>query len=114
MTPETFAAWMTEKFGRDECEDILNHGIDAGFPGLLTTHDCVRLFDRYASEIWALAVEIAGDLDESVTTFIGGFRRADMLDDWDTFRNLLVWFAAEEYARRIADGYPVAAQGDAA
>ena len=34
---------------------------------------------------------------------IGAFGRADMLDDWTTFKALMVWFACEERARELED-----------
>jgi hypothetical protein len=37
----------------------------------------------------------------NVADMSAGFRRADMLDDIATFKNLMVWFACETNARQI-------------
>jgi hypothetical protein len=101
----TFRQWLKDNLDAGQLRDLANHGADAGWPGLIYTSDTVKLFDQFGDEIWELAVEQAEQLGEgNVATMIGGFRRADMLDSLDTFKNLMVWFAAEEYARQLTDG----------
>ena len=39
---------------------------------------------------------------KNVAELISVFRRADMLDDIATFKNLMVWFACETLAQEIA------------
>jgi hypothetical protein len=97
---KTFRAWFKANLA-DSARDIAGHGADGGFPGITYTRDCVKLFDRYGDEIWAMAVEQAEDMGENVGTMIAGFRRKDMLDSLDSFKNLMVWFACEELAREL-------------
>lgn len=88
----------------DSIEDIANHGADAGYPWLTYTVDTVRLFDRYGDEIREIARHEAEAMGcKNVAEFIAGFRREDMLETLDTTKNLLVWFAAETYARQIME-----------
>lgn len=102
-TPATFREWMIANLA-DSLGDIASHGADSGWGGLTYTRDCVELFDQYGSEIWELAVQQAEDMGcKNVADMIAGFTRADMLGDLDTFKNLMVWFAAEEYARQITE-----------
>lgn len=94
-----FRAWFRARLG-ESAEDIARHGADAGFPHITYTRDCVRIFDRFADEIWEMAVDEAEALGcKNVAALIAGFNRADMLADFDQFKNLLVWFACEQVAR---------------
>ena len=98
------ATAMFEGWELGQLKDLASHGADSGWPGLTYTRDCVALFDAHASTIWEMAVVMAEDMgDGNVAQMIGGFGRSDMVDDWDTFRNLMAWFAAEEIARTITD-----------
>ena len=103
-SPTTFRDWMIEQFTKEELEDIVNHGVDSGFSGLIYTKECCDLYDEHCDEIWNLAAEEAEAHGYSnVATFVGTFNRSDMANTDDGFFNLLVWFAAEHYAREILD-----------
>lgn len=107
--PKTFKAWMKQQFAQDELNDIVEHGVDGGFTGLLYTKECAELFDQYEEEIWDLAETAADEMGEkNVFTMASTFKRADMMSSIDGFKNLLVWFAAEEYARAIVESKEVA------
>jgi hypothetical protein len=72
-------------------------------PRIIYISDAVQLFDRFGAEIWEMATADADELDSrNVCEFIAGFSRADMLDDFDWFKNLMVWYACEKVARDIA------------
>lgn len=101
---KSFRAWMKGNFNKGELRDIANHGADAGWGGLTYTKDTVELFDAYGDEIWDMAYETAQDMGEpNVLTMAGKFNRADMADNLDGFKNLMVWFAAEQIAREETD-----------
>ena len=99
-TNKTFRSWFIANLS-ESARDIANHGADAGYPSITYTSDCCVIFDAYADEIWTMAQEMADDMGENVAQMIGGFRRADMLESWDTFRNLMVWFACETIAHEL-------------
>jgi hypothetical protein len=99
----TFREWFKRNL-KDNARDIANHGADAGYPHITYTHDCVKIFDRFADEIWTLAVDEAEQLgSKNVAEMIAGFQRADMLETYDQFRNLMVWYACETIAREYSD-----------
>jgi hypothetical protein len=77
------------------------HGADAGWPGFTLTLDCVQFFQDNADGIWDMAVQVAEDLGQNVGELIAGFGRKDMLDNWQTFQNLMAWFALEETGRYL-------------
>jgi hypothetical protein len=86
----------------ESARDIATHGADAGYPYITYTSHTVVIFDAYANEIWAMAVEEAEQQGlKNVAEMIAGFGRADMLGDWDQFKNLMVWYACETVAREM-------------
>ena len=98
-----FRSWFRANL-KDSAEDIANHGADAGYPLITYTSDCCAIFDRYADEIWEMAADDAEDMGcKNVAEMIAGFGRADMVGDWDTFRNLMCWYACEKVARELVD-----------
>lgn len=100
---KTFRAFMLANL-REYLSDIAEHGADCGYPWLTYTSDTVRLFEKFAPEIWEMASRESDDLGcKNVAEMIAGFNRADMLDDWSRFQNLMVWYAAETIAREYAD-----------
>jgi hypothetical protein len=99
----TFREWFKANLA-DYASDIASHGADAGYPHITYTRDCVKIFDRFADEIWTLAVDEAEQLgSKNVAEMIAGFQRADMLETYDQFRNLMVWYACETIAREYSD-----------
>lgn len=100
MAKSTIRAWVKNHLSKSDLRDINSHGADSGFGGITYTSDCVRLFDRYADEIWNMAVNEAEEMDcRNICEMISQFNRTDMLQSWDTFRNLMLWFAVETIAR---------------
>ena len=96
---KTFKAWFDTNL-KDSARDIARHGADAGYPCITYTSDCVKIFDKFGDEIWAMAVEEAESLgSKNVAEMVAGFGRADMLGSLDTFKNLMVWYACETLAR---------------
>jgi hypothetical protein len=95
---KNFRSWFKANL-RDYAQDIASHGADCGYPYITYTWDTVKIFDKFAREIWDMAVEDAGSLGcRNVCEMIAGFRRSDMIDDIDQFKCLMVWFACEKVA----------------
>ena len=100
---EQFTEWFKENLS-EQARDIAEHGADADWPCITYTADCCDLFDQFADEIWDHAVQEAEDFGcKNVAEMIAGFGRSDMLETWDTFRNLMLWYACETVARQITD-----------
>lgn len=99
---KTFRSWMRANFSTRELQEIAQRGADTGWHGLTYTSDTVKLFDRFSDEIWDMAVSDAEDMGSAnVAEFISTFRRSDMLGSIDTFKNLMVWYAAEKIAQEF-------------
>lgn len=100
----TFKDFMVAKFELQELEDMATHGTDTGWSYLTYTRDTVELHDAYESELWDLLAERANEYGaENALAFMATFNRADMAYSADGLKNLIVWFAAEHYARTIVD-----------
>lgn len=80
------------------------HGADAGWGGFTYTSDCVEFYNDNERAIWELAQEMADSMGhKSPVEMFSTFNRKDMLDDPDTFKNLLAWFALEEVGHWLDD-----------
>lgn len=59
--------------GKDNLEDLMNHGADGGFPGITYYSDTVAFFKRHRSEIVSLVNQMADDLGENPADMVAGF-----------------------------------------
>jgi hypothetical protein len=100
---KTFRDWFKVNLD-DSARDIARNGADCGFPSITMTRDTVEIFDAFADEIWEMARQDAEEMgSKNVAEFIAGFGRADMLETFDTFKNLMVWYACEKIARETEE-----------
>lgn len=83
--------------------DAGSYGADAGWSGFSYTSDCVEFFEANAEAIWDMLAEDAEGFGYNVAGFVAGFQRADMLDSYDGFRNLLAWYALEKVGQWLND-----------
>jgi hypothetical protein len=98
---------IKQRTGADEepsiLEEIANHGADAGWSGFTYTNDCVEFYEAHKEIIWQMLREDANSMGyNNVIAMVATFSRSDMLDDEDSFKNLLAWYALEEVAGRYA------------
>jgi hypothetical protein len=95
---------MEEELG-SYIEDIVEHGVDAGYPNLSYYSDTIKLYDKYNEEIWDALYEDYESFGDSkhVLELISKFNIADNVNDDASFKNLLVWYMAERTAREIMD-----------
>ena len=99
-----FETWFKANL-KDYQEDIANHGADGGFPKITYISDTCKIFDRFADQIWDMAVEDAEAMGyKNVAAMIADFGRGDMLDDINCFKNLMVWYACERLAHQLTEG----------
>ena len=100
----TFKDFLIAKFELQELQDMASHGTDSGWAYLTYTRDTVELHDAYEQELWDLLSDEAEQYDaDNTLAFMATFGRADMAFSADGLKNLIVWFAAEHYARMIVD-----------
>ena len=97
----TFKDWLLENL-EEELKDIATHGCEGGFTGLIYYHETSLLYDTYQKEIWEMLSEDAESFgDGNVLSFITSLNGSKNVEDEVTFKNLLVWYAAERLADQI-------------
>ena len=100
---KSFQNWFKANL-KEHAQDIASHGADAGYPYITYTAHTVKIFDKFADEIWDLAVEDAEAMGyKNVAAMIAEFGRSDMLSSIDSFKNLMVWYACEKFAQQLTD-----------
>jgi hypothetical protein len=94
-----FSQWFTENLS-EFARDISEYGADGGFPHITYTSDCVKVYDRFESDIYEALNSDAEDMGHNnVEEMIAMFGRSDMLSWPEGRKNLLVWYMCEREAR---------------
>ena len=100
---EKFKAWFAEHLGVI-AQDIAQHGADCGFQYITYVRDCVNLYDKFEKDIWAMLWEDSDMLGyKNPMLFVATFKRSDLLENPDSFKNLLVWYACERLAQEYVE-----------
>jgi len=99
---KSFEDWMKANFSKQDLRDMVRYGVDGGFSGLTYYNDTVKLYDKFADEIWDALYNDAQNMGyNNVLQFIVEcFRDSDVASDAQ-FKNMLVWYMAERTARAI-------------
>lgn len=98
----SFATWFKANLSA-HAEDIATHGADERYPCIATEAMCCALFDRFAADIWEMAVDHAESQARTVLELLPHLRDAGLVDDWNGFRTLMVRFACEYMATPEVD-----------
>lgn len=100
---KTFKDWFAANLAED-AEDIVNHGVDAGFSGVIYTNECAELFDRFEDELYSMVSDDAEEFDyKSVPAYLATFGRADMAETFSGLKTLIVWYAVERMASELVN-----------
>jgi hypothetical protein len=100
---KTFKEWLVKNL-KEELQDIASDGCESGFPGLTYYSETSSLYDRYQKDIWKMLSADATNMgDANVLGFIASLNGAKNVSDDETFKNLLVWYAAEKLADEIVN-----------
>lgn len=101
---KTFEDWLCKNFSHNELADLCCYGAVGGFSGITTYSETTALYDKYRDDIWTLLAEESECCGEDCLTMIAHFRGAKQVDSDATFKNLLVWYAAEQVAYQVTQG----------
>lgn len=100
---DTFKDWLLENL-KEQLKDIATYGCEGGFSGLTMYSETSELYDTYEKEIWKMLSEDAESIGEgNILSFITSLNGSKNVDDEVTFKNLLVWYAAERIANEIVN-----------
>ena len=101
----TFRDWLLHQYTHNELADICKHGAQNGYHGLIYYSETTALYNRYHEEIWDLLNDNYDALGfSSCLELIASFQTASNVNSDTQFKNLLVWYAAEEIAFDITQG----------
>jgi len=93
-----FKEWFRKQYCPEQAQEISQHGADAGWSGIIYTSECCALYERFESEIFDALSEDADCSGYTIDEFTATFGRADMLEDLDQRKNLLLWYMVEREA----------------
>ena len=100
----TFKEWMLDRLDAGQIEDICDHGVDGGFPGLTYYSDTCKLYEEHKEEIWDALFEDADSLGyKTALDLMADFGTAKNVGSADQFENMLTWYMAERVARDLVD-----------
>ncbi len=101
----SFKSMMLREYEEDELKDMVTHGVDGGFHGLIYYSETVVLFERYRDDIFEKLSDITEDHGyKNIYELLATFNKDHMPHNYLQFANQLVWFMAEETAREILSG----------
>jgi hypothetical protein len=101
-------------------ENVANHGADSGFSGFIYYCETCEFYRKNQKAIVEAVEELASDIGETAINMVQGFRclgkdyeiKDIALTLYGTHKqhdqytaNALAWFALEEVARFVVDGY---------
>jgi len=108
---KTLEAWLIRFICQDygyepasKLKDITHHGCSSGCVGeLIYTYDCRRFYDHFEKQIWDVIEEFRDNTGQTLGQFIDSFR--DAIENEDTLKTYLSWFAIEETAFKILNHF---------
>ena len=101
----SFLDWLTDHLDGNQLRDLVEHGAAGGFSGMTTYVQTSRLYAEFEDEIWEM-LEMQTDMGgfKNIMAFMATLKGIEGVANGIHFKNLCVWFAAEEYARQIVEG----------
>ncbi len=98
----SFKSMMLREYEEGELKDMVTHGVDGGFHGLIYYTETVALFEEYKEEIFDSLADITENMGyKNIYELLATFNKNYMPHNYPQFANQLVWFMAEETAREI-------------
>jgi len=98
----TFKEWMIEEFEEENLKDMVTHGVDGGFDGLIYYNDTTALFEKHKYEIFDRLADTTEDMGyKNIYELLATFNQDYTPWDYSQFAHQLVSFMAEETAREI-------------
>ena len=93
-----FKQWLLDTYTHNELADIARHGCSGGVAGLIYYQETSALYRKFSNAIHG-AVREYKDATGELPQFI-----VHDLNDFQSFSNTMVWFAAEWFAHQITGG----------
>lgn len=98
---KTLSKWLKANFSKEELKGIA-FDVSAGYNGLTLYSDTVKLYDKFHDEIWELISQNTEEYGyESELDLIASWNISSRIFSDTTFKNALVWYAAEQIAKNM-------------
>jgi hypothetical protein len=94
-----FKQYLLDNYDHNTLADIANHGCSGGVVGMIYYYDTEALYLKFAHAIHEAINEYMGVTGERPLYVV-----EDDLDNFQSFANSVVWFAAEWFADQITGG----------
>ena len=93
-----FKQYLLDNYDHNTLADIANHGCSGGIGGMIYYTDTEALYSKFAHAIHEAINEYMGETGERPLYVV-----EDDLDNFQSFANSMVWFAAEWFAMQIIE-----------
>jgi hypothetical protein len=101
-THEKLVNAVKRLYNKEERNDILEHGMSAGFSGLIYYNETTRFYARHKSAIWDLLSDQAEELGEkNAFSLLANGNGADQAGSIEQAENYMVWYAVEVICREL-------------
>lgn len=95
---------VIEQLGdKQTLKDVDEYGAEGGYPGFTYYVDTCEFYDKNEALIWEALDQLAADYGSSAIGLLSTFKASDSVNDADTFKNMLAWFALEHVAHQLTD-----------
>jgi len=100
---QTIQEWVRNQYDPVEIKDIVAHGINGGFSGMIYYNETVAFHDAHEEEIWDRLSRDADAQGCTVMELVSRFNGQKEVGSLDTFKNILSWYAVERVCQEIID-----------
>jgi hypothetical protein len=100
---QSFKDWMKETYEGHELRDIARYGAQGGYHGMGYFNETCALYEEYHDDIWTMINDDADSMGMTPLALIASFGGASDVCNNHTFKNLLVWYAAEKMAYELTE-----------
>lgn len=99
-----FEQWFLKNFDLYEIIDISEHGVDAGWRGITSYNETWNMYKKYEEDIWDILEQESDSMGYTIADMISMIDgKKGRIEDLKTFKNWMVWFAAETLAHQHRD-----------
>ena len=104
INSKSFKQWMKYNFNKDELGDMINHGVDGGFHGMIYYADLDKLFMKFKDELIDMLDDTADE--QGYNGFMDMFVQngtAKKIRSYNMFISYVVWCCAELIAYEMIE-----------
>ena len=98
----SFRQWVLDQFNWNQIQDMAEHGVHSGLPGLSGLAQTTQLYEQFEDEVWEMLEDISEENGfDDVITYLNAMNAEGMITTPGQFKQLCVWLVAQEYAAGV-------------